>query len=106
MSYNLNNLFPKPSTYRSSPVADQRLAVANVAVQFSAFSDTSNMVMFDVQDNDVFATIDGSSPTTSNGHRLYNGRSYTWSTAMASAAKFIAATTSTAAAVHLSELQL
>ena len=104
-SFNLNNIFPKPAIYRGSSVADQRLAVSSSAVQLSAFGDTTNMVMFDIQDADVSCTVDGSTPTGSNGHRLYAGRAYTWSTAMAASAKFIQQG-ATAAVIHASELQM
>ena len=104
-SFNLNNIFPKPAIYRGSSVADQRLTVSSTAVQLSAFGDTTNMVMFDIQDADVMCTIDGSTPTSSNGHRLYQGRAYTWSTAMAEAAKFIRQA-GTDAVIHTSECQL
>jgi hypothetical protein len=104
-SFNLNNIFPKPAIYRGSSVADQRLTVSSTAVQLSAFGDTTNMVMFDIQDADVMCTIDGSTPTSTNGHRLYQGRAYTWSTAMAQAAKFIRQA-GTDAVIHASECQL
>jgi hypothetical protein len=61
--------------------------------------------MFDIQDADVMCTIDGSTPTATNGHRLYQGRAYTWSTAMAQAAKFIRQA-GTDAVIHASECQL
>ena len=104
-SFNLNNIFPKPAVYRGSSVADQRLAVSTAVVQLSAFGDTTNMVMFDIQDADVMCTIDGSTPSATNGHRLYQGRAYTWSTAMAQAAKFIRQG-STDGVIHASECQL
>ena len=106
-SYNLNNMFPKPAYYRSSPVADQRLTVDATAggVQFSAFNDIINMIVLDVQDADVMCTFDGSAPTSTNGHRLYSGSHYTWSTAAAAAAKFIRQS-STSAAIQASEFQL
>ena len=104
-SFNLNNIFPKPAIYRGSSVADQRLTVSSSAVQLSAFGDTTNMVMFDIQDADVMCTIDGSTPTSTNGHRLYQGRAYTWSTAMAQAAKFIRQA-GTDAVIHASECQV
>ena len=104
-SFNLNNIFPKPAVYRGSSVADQRLTVSSAVVQLSAFGDTTNMVMFDIQDADVMCTIDGSTPSASNGHRLYQGRAYTWSTAMAQAAKFIRQG-STDGVIHASECQL
>lgn len=108
MSFNLNNLFPKPAVYRGSAVADQRLAVDDTSggKQFATtFGDTTNMVMFDVQNADVMCTVDGSAPTATNGHRLYQGTTYTWSTQMAQSAKFIRQA-STDAAIHASELQL
>ena len=104
-SFNLNNIFPKPAVYRGSSVADQRLTVSSSVVQLSAFGDTTNMVMFDIQDADVMCTIDGSTPSATNGHRLYQGRAYTWSTAMAQAAKFIRQA-GTDAVIHASECQL
>ena len=104
-SFNLNNIFPKPAVYRGSSVADQRLTVSTGVVQLSAFGDTTNMVMFDIQDADVMCTIDGSTPSATNGHRLYQGRAYTWSTAMAQAAKFIRQG-STDGVIHASECQL
>ena len=105
--YNLNNIFPKPSWYRSAAVADQRLTVDNTVggVQFATFNDTSTMIVLDVQDADVMVTFDGSAPTTTNGHRLYSGSHYTWSVAAAQQAKFIRQGASNAA-VHASEFQL
>lgn len=105
--YNLNNIFPKPSWYRSSPVADQRLTVdATVGgVQFGTFNETSTMVVLDVQDADVMCTFGGSAPTSTNGHRLYSGSHYTWSVAAAQQAKFIRQG-STSASIQASEFQL
>ncbi len=105
----LNGLiFPKPSYDTSSnAVADQRLTVSNAGggVAFATtFNRISDFVMFDVQDADVYCTIDGSAPTTTNGHKLYQGRAYTWSKAMAQAAKFIRAG-ATDAVIHASEIQ-
>lgn len=107
MAFNLNNLFPKPAIYRGTAVADQRLTVDATAggVQLSAFADTTNMIVLDVQDADVMCTFDGSAPTSTNGHRLYSGSTFTWSTATASAAKFIRQG-STSAAIQASEFQL
>ncbi len=106
-SFNLNNIFPKPAWYRGSAVADQRLTVDNTVggVQFSTFSDTTTMIVLDVQDADVMCTFDGSAPTTTNGHRLYSGSHYTWSTAAAQQAKFIRQG-ATSAAIQASEFQL
>jgi hypothetical protein len=106
-SFNLNNIFPKPAWYRGSAVADQRLTVDNTVggVQFSTFSDTTTMIVLDVQDADVMCTFDNSAPTATNGHRLYSGSHYTWSTAAAQQAKFIRQG-ATSAAIQASEFQL
>jgi hypothetical protein len=75
-------------------------------VQFAtAFNGSTNMVVLDVQDADVMCTFDGSTPTSTNGHRLYSGSHYTWSKAAASAAKFIRQGSSDAA-IQASEFQL
>ena len=68
-------------------MTDQRLTVDNTAggVQFSAFNAITQLVVLDVQGADVMCTFDGSAPTTTNGHRLYDGSHYTWSVATAAA---------------------
>lgn len=106
-AYGLNNLFPKPSQASSAAVADQRLTVDATAggVQFSTFNAITQMIVLDVQDADVMCTFDTSAPTSSNGHRLYQGNSYTWSKAAAQAAKFIRQG-STSATIHASEFQM
>ena len=47
-------------------------------------------------------TFDGSAPTTSNGHKLFAGRSYTFSKEAAVKAKFIQAG-GTPAKIHASQ---
>jgi len=94
----VTNLYPAPTP----GVADQTLTVANSVVQFSAFNSLTKFVVLDVQVADVRVTYDGSAPTTTNGHILFAGRSYTWSKAAAAAAKFIEDTT-TDATIHASE---
>jgi hypothetical protein len=82
----VTNLYPKPTP----GVADQTLAVADSAVQFgTAFNNITRYIVLDVQGADVRVTYDDSAPTTTNGHILFAGRSYTWSKQAAAAAKFI-----------------
>ena len=105
MSYLLNPLFPKPTVAAGSPVADQRLTVSSTAIPFATtFNIGTDMVVLDVQGADVMVTFDGSDPTTSNGHRLYNASHYTWSRQAAQAARFIRQA-GTDAAIHASEFQ-
>lgn len=100
MSRNPTNLYPVPTP----GVSDQRLSVDGTAggVQFSTFNAATVEVMFDVQTDAVFCTVDGSAPTSSNGHRLPAGTRLTWSKQMAAAARFIRETTT--ATIHASEL--
>ena len=108
MSYNRNNLYPMPATnVGGTPITDQRLTVDGTAggVQFSTFNERTDVVVLDVQDADVMCTFDNSAPTSSNGHRLYAGTTYTWSRAAAQAAKFIRQG-STSAAIHASEFYI
>jgi hypothetical protein len=95
----VTNLYPKPTV----GVTDQTLTVSSSAVQFgTAFNKLTRYIVFDVQVADVRVTYDGSDPTTSNGHILFAGRSYTWSKQAAEAAKFIQ-DGSTDATIHASE---
>ena len=94
------NLYPVPTP----GATDQTLTVDSTAggVQFSAFNSLTRYVVLDVQVADVRVTYDGSAPTTTNGHILFAGRSYTWAKKTAEAAKFIEDTT-TDAVIHASE---
>ena len=94
------NLYPVPTP----GATDQTLTVDSTAggVQFSAFNSLTRYVVLDVQVADVRVTYDGSAPTTTNGHILFAGRSYTWAKKTAEAAKFIEDTT-TDATIHASE---
>ena len=108
-SYNINNIYLKPSVVNNSYVAGQALTVDATAggVQFgTAFNDKTSFVVFDIQTADVIVTFDGQTPAAgTKGHRLYAGQQYTWSKAAASAAKFIRAT-STSGFVWASEFQV
>lgn len=96
---NVVNLYPVPT----SGVNDQTLTVSNSAVQFgTAFNELTRYIVLDVQVADVRVTYDGSAPTTSNGHILFAGRSYTWAKETAEAAKFFR-DGSTDATIHASE---
>ena len=105
----ITNLYPKPS----GSANDHRLTVDSTVggVQFSdsgkddntdAFDSGTKYIAMDVQNADVFVTFDTSAPTTSNGHKLFAGRSYTFSTDAAVKAKFIQAG-GTSAIIHASQ---
>jgi hypothetical protein len=97
----VTNLYPKPTP----GVTDQTLTVDATAggVQFgTAFNSLTRYIVLDVQGADVRVTYDDSAPTTTNGHILFAGRSYTWSKQAAAAAKFIR-DGGTDATIHASE---
>lgn len=98
----LNPLYPKPTIVGNALVAGERLAVGgSVVSKVTAPNQYTNTIMFDIQGDDVWCTTDGTTPSSSNGHRLYAGRSYTWSKEMVRVAKFIQVTG--AAQIHFSE---
>jgi hypothetical protein len=106
MSYNSRNLYPNPAWADSAAVADQRLTVADTAIAFAtAFNASTDFVVLDVQGADVMCTFDGSAPTTTNGHRLYDGTHYTWSKGTAAQAQFIRQA-GVSATIHASEFQM
>lgn len=94
----VTNLYPKPTP----GATDQTLSVDDSIKQFSAFNSLTKYVVLDVQVSDVRVTYDDSPPTSTNGHILFAGRSYTWSKQAATAAKFIEDSTVTAT-IHASE---
>jgi hypothetical protein len=96
----VTNLYPKPTP----GATDQTLSVDDTAggKQFAAFNSLTKYVVLDVQVSDVRVTYDDSAPTSTNGHILFAGRSYTWSKQAATAAKFIEDSTVTAT-IHASE---
>ena len=55
----------------------------------SSFDSMTKYIVLDVQTADVRVTYDGDAATTSNGHLLFAGRSYTWSKDTAEKAQFI-----------------
>tara|TARA_B110000483_G_scaffold26312_1_gene31476 strand:- start:166 stop:471 length:306 start_codon:yes stop_codon:yes gene_type:complete len=99
MNSYISNLYLKPTDGATS----QRLSpTASTVASFSAFVRGTKAISFDVQTNDVFMTVDGSTPTTTNGHKLYAGRAYTLSVEAASVAQFLSA--SGTAVIFASEL--
>jgi hypothetical protein len=80
------NIYPVPST--DSAVS---LTVSTSAIQFTESWEAANtkFVVLDVQTDNVFVTFDGTTPSSSNGHKILAGQHLTWSIVTARAAKFI-----------------
>lgn len=104
---NLGPLYPYPAAASGANTASQSLTVSTSAVAIgTAFPATTDMVTFDVQTNTVRARWDGTDPTSTVGHILYAGNSYTWSRSQFNAAKFIRISTATAdATIFASPMQ-
>jgi len=106
MSFNINHpLYPQRAFLAGSAVASQSLTVSTSVVSLgTAFSPSTNLVTFDVQDQDVRVRWDGTNPTSTAGHVLPAGTAYTWDAQQAAAAKFIRASTASAdATIFVSE---
>jgi hypothetical protein len=90
----------------NSTQADQALTVdaTEGGVPFAAFHADTTHVELDVQDAQIRYTVDGSAPTSSNGHILNPYARRVWPKTKAAAAKFIR-TGSTSAIVHASQLK-
>lgn len=89
MNSRVVNLYPKPT---AGVTAMKMLTVAGSVVKLTdsfTFNDNTKYVTIDVQDNDVYVTYTGETPSATVGHILYAGNSYTWSKQAAMAAKFI-----------------
>lgn len=89
MNSRTTNLYPK---INPSVAAMKMLSVGGSAVQLTdgyTFNEKTRYISLDVQDNDVYVTYTGETPSATVGHILYAGNSYTWDVDTAKAAKFI-----------------
>lgn len=84
----------KPTVSNGNTVAAQNLTVASAAVSFAAFNTISNVIAMQVFGGDVYCTLDGTTPSSSNGGQLFNGQTYHWDPQTAQRAKFIRVSTS------------
>lgn len=105
MSWDITRpLYTRPAVKDTTPLADQRLTVDDTVggVSFTDYTESYVItVEIDVQTADVMVTFDDSAPTTTNGHRMYQGQTASWGVARFNAAKFIRAT-GTSAEIHAS----
>jgi len=98
----VTNLYPKPTANTTMERLQVTAATSETGNAFSTtYQGVTKYIVLDVQDADVLVNYNGD-PTSDLGHRLYAGRSYTWSKQAAQSAKFIKAGT-TAANIHATE---
>lgn len=98
----VTNLYPKPTDGTTMERLQVTAATSETGNSFqTSYSSLTKYIVLDIQDADVLVSYTGD-PTSVLGHRLYSGRSYTWSKAAAKKAKFIKAGT-TAANIYATE---
>ena len=92
----VTNLYPKPTpdTTMEKIVLDSSSTAEGVTTTYSGLT---KYIALDVQDADAFVRFDGTSASQSGttGHKLYAGRSYTFSKVAMQAASFIRAGSTT-----------
>jgi hypothetical protein len=79
------NLYPKPN--KGFPLIT--LAVSTTPVSPATLDVTTYYVLVEVQGNSVYATFDGSTPSSTNGHIYAAGYRDFWSRQMIDAATFL-----------------
>ena len=86
----VTNLYPKPTpdTTMEKIVLDSSSTPEGKS---TTYSNLTKYIALDVQDADARVRFDGTVVSQSTGHRLYAGRSYTFSKAALEAASFIRA---------------
>lgn len=104
----MSNLTTQPVDYDYRPApgeTDQRLTVdaTSGGVQLSAYGARVTHVFWTLETAQIRCTLDGSAPTSSNGHILEAGDSGVWPRAWFAAAKFIR-TGSSSGVIHASPL--
>lgn len=84
----------KPTVVNGLVVAAQNLAVTSTAKAFAVFNPNSQVVALQVLGGNVFCTLDGTTPSSSNGAELFLDQAYHWDIQTAQRAKFIEASSS------------
>ena len=101
------NLYPVPNDQATVKQASIAIPVSgsgavSFTTLFGALHENTKYVVLDVHDSDCFVNY-FTTATSGNGHRLYAGRSYTWSKEAADGASFINSSASTAGRIVASE---
>jgi|TARA_R100000231_G_C5200320_1_gene127206 ABC-type Mn2+/Zn2+ transport system ATPase subunit len=101
------NLYPVPNDQATVKQASIAIPVSgsgavSFTTLFGALHENTKYVVLDVHDSDAFVNY-FTTATAANGHRLFVGRSYTWSKEAAEGASFINSSSSTAGRIVASE---
>jgi hypothetical protein len=101
------NLYPVPNDDATVKQASIAIPVSgsgavSFTTLFGALHENTKYVVLDVHTSDCFVNY-FTTATSANGHRLYAGRSYTWSKEAAEGASFVNSSGSTAGRIVASE---
>ena len=79
----------QPTASNGTIVAGQNISVSGAAVSLGTFNSATNLVVTQIQGGDVYATFDGTTPSTTTGFVLFKDKAYNWNIQTAKAAKFL-----------------
>jgi len=104
---NVVNLYPVPNDQATVKQASIAIPVSgsgavSFTTLFGELHSNTRYIVLDVHTSDCFVNY-FTTATAGNGHRLYAGRSYTWSKQAAEGASFINASSGTAGRIVASE---
>ncbi len=104
---NVVNLYPVPNDQSTVKQASIAIPVSgsgavSFTTLFGELHSNTRYIVLDVHDSDCFVNY-FTTATAGNGHRLYAGRSYTWSKQAAEGASFINSSAGTAGRIVASE---
>lgn len=86
----------KPTVNAGTIVPAQQLSVGTGAIAFAKFNTQTNVVALQIRNNDVYCTVDGTTPSSSNAVVLFTGQNYHWDVQTAQRAAFVQAAGSSA----------
>ena len=104
---NVVNLYPVPNDQatvkqKSIDIPVSGSGAVSFTTLFGELHDNTRYIVLDVHSSDCFVNY-FETATATNGHRLYAGRSYTWSAKAAEGASFINASSTSAGRIVASE---
>lgn len=107
MSFNIQNpLYPRLASGSTGYITSQVTTITASSTTVTGFNMTPpyavDLVSFDVAGDDVRVFWEGSTPTSSSGHKLPGGSAYTWATQQYNNSKFILSGTGTASVITAS----
>lgn len=82
----------KPTIVSGAVIPAQNLPVGSSTASFATFNASSQVVALQVLGGNVYCTLDGTAPSSSNGATLFQDQAYHWGSQTAQRAKFLEVT--------------